>query len=86
METSLVHKDDYRNQPEMIAILLCCLLYKLGGQLTMTLGEINTIFSDFPEIRMALKRADATGLLIKPEFQEMTVTLRSREMVEEGKA
>ena len=85
MTTAHLSRQSYAEQPEMIAILLCCLLYKLGGQITMSLMEVHNIFAEFPEIRLALKRVDETGMEVKPEFQTLTVTLRSKQMVDEGR-
>lgn len=81
MTTPMV-KISYADAPEMTAVLLCTMLFKLGGQLSITLGEINQIHTDFPEIRLALQRTDATGLELRPENEILTVTLRSRDHVE----
>ena len=83
MATINVHKVSYADESEMIAILLCCLLFKLGGSVTMTLGEIHQIFGEFPEVRLILQRTDATGMTLRPEHERLTVVLRSREKVEE---
>lgn len=82
MATPNVSKVSYQDESEMIAILLCVTLFKLGGALTLTLGEIYKIFDEFPEVRLVLQRRDQTGLELKSEHQLLTVVLRSREAVE----
>ena len=78
-----VRKVSFRDEAEMISMLLCCLLFKLGGQVTMTLGEVHKIFSEFPEVRLILKRTDVTGMQLRPEHEVITVQLRSLEAFEE---
>jgi len=64
--------------PEFVSILLCCLLFKLGGQITLTLGEIEEIHSQYPSIRFAL----GVGNSDDPKDERITATLRSRDHVE----
>lgn len=64
--------------PEFVSILLCCLLFKLGGQLSLTLGEIEEIHLQFPMIRFALAQQDG----MPQRDERITMTLRSRDHVE----
>ena len=51
---SEIRNMNYDEAPDMIAILLCVMLFKLGGQVTITLGELEQIHREFPTIRFAL--------------------------------
>jgi hypothetical protein len=64
--------------PDFVSILLCCLLFKLGGQISLSLGAIEQIQQQFPSIRLTLSRelgADCANEIL-------TLTLRSRDHVE----
>jgi len=66
--------------PDFISILLCCLLFKLGGQITLSLGEIADIHGQFPSIRFALSNIGGD-----PHDERITATLRSFDHVENDK-
>jgi hypothetical protein len=69
-----IHAND---APEFISILLCALLFKLGGQVVLTMGEIEEIHSQFPSIRFALSQG---AMDVRDEA--ITMTLRSRDHIE----
>jgi len=68
---STVQQIQATDSPEMIAILLICMLFKAGGQVTFSLGEIADIQKQFPQIRMALRQHE------DPRQEQLTITLRS---------
>lgn len=67
-----IHSND---APEMISILMGCLLFKLGGQITFTLGEIEKIHKEFPVVRFALTQSKDAELA----NELLTVTLNSHD-------
>jgi len=75
--TSAVHNIIPNDAPDFISILLCCMLFKLGGQITLSLGEINDIHSQFPSIRFALSKIGDD-----PRDEQLTATLRSLDHVD----
>ena len=40
MANGTISQISFEDAPDMIALLLCATLFKLGGQITLTLGEI----------------------------------------------
>lgn len=76
MSTVPISRIEASDAPEMVSVLLCCLLFKLGGQITLSLNEIQETHAQFPSIRLALQDVnDATSA-------RLTLTLRSRDHVE----
>ena len=49
-----VHKLGYNEAPDLVAVLLQTLLFKQGGQISLSIREINQVQIDYPEIRLAL--------------------------------
>ena len=84
MSTVKFPRTTYADEPELINMLFCCVMLKLGGQVSLTLGEIHRIIQEFPHVELALQRVDETGLELMPEFQRLTLTLRSRQFTQES--
>ena len=80
MANGTISQISFEDAPDMIALLLCATLFKLGGQITLTLGEIEKIHREYPNVRFALG----------PDFidpgdpakERLTCTLLSRDFVE----
>ena len=77
--TNDVLKISANDAPEMVSLLLCILLYKLGGQITLTLSEIQAIYSEFPRIRFALTQYGKVDATFCPEKETITVTLQAHD-------
>lgn len=75
MTVTAVRHIAYDDAPEMTAILLCCMLFKLGGQITFTMGELQEIHAQFPSIRFALSQLHGEA-----KDEQLTCTLRSRDI------
>jgi hypothetical protein len=58
--------------PDMVALLLNVLLFKLGGQVSITLDEIATIKDEFPNLRIAFLADN-----IVPANSQLILTSRS---------
>ena len=57
------------DNPEFLALALNVMLFKLGGQITMSLKEMSDCSLEYPAIRLAFNTVT----------QDITLTLRSRE-------
>jgi len=63
--------------PDMVAFTLGYLLFKLGGQVTVSLVELEQINRDFPHVRFALTRSiDRPD---DPMSYSLTLTIISKE-------
>ena len=60
--------------PEFLSMLLICLLFKQGGQITLNLGEIEAIHRDFPSMRFHLTQYGGAA-----KDENIMLTLRSKE-------
>lgn len=77
MISTEITQKDYSDAPELIAMLMCFLMFRLGGQVTLTLGELDHIFRDYPHVRLTLIKDTAYPFEMAKE--QLTVTLLGKD-------
>ena len=78
-----ITQQSYKDAPELIAMLMCVLMFKLGGQVTLTLAEIEHIHKEYPQVRFTLVKDPVDR--DNPAKEQLTITLLSYDHVDNDK-